>query len=491
MYLSIPIVLSTLLAAAAPTPWPAEQEANKRAHERYLWITEQFKTGQSGDASFILWREWEATTNALTDILDEVERGARIQVISLLIHMRPERAVGPLIKQITFDGSPVALRRGPLGNRPAAVALIHIGQPAVRQILHERLKFEASEEELKLFAAVVHGNYSGDAAVGRFHIEHVLADVRTQLGEGKLKPPLDRMLGTWSENLERVLAHYDAIERGELYPSSPLGNRTKNLKNVLCGTDSRSTKRGFCLAKRPASTARSEFPMNRRDLLAAALAGATCSSIAGSESSDAASEVSRLASADPSVQSAADQALVRQRRATVEQLLALAESPGQSLSEEIGRFHAIRLLGRHRASEAAPFLVDNILYAGPLTARTVGTIDALARFPAAVSLVEVGEPAVEEILYRRMTKHASELEFKLFAYVLWYHYAPHEEHDVGLIRMQRLLDRTRRRREAAGECTGAGESTQVMEQNLGSLIEMYQAVAPYDPHDWPRVGHAQ
>lgn len=234
--------------------------------------------------------------------------------------------------------------------------------------------------------------------------------------------------------------------------------------------------------------------MDRRELLTAALAatlaGATYSSIAGSESFDAAPEVSRLASADPSVQSAADQALMRQRRATVEQLLALAESPGQSLSEEIGRFHAIRLLGRYRASEAAPFLIDNILYAGPLPARTTGTIDALARFPAAVSLVEVGEPAVEEILYRRMTRHASELEFKLFAYVLWHHYAPHEEHDVGLFRMQRLLDRTRTRREATAESNGAGTSTPV-EQNLARLIEMYQAITPYDPRDWPRDGHAQ
>lgn len=218
MTVSAYLLLGAILAASMDGTAAAEDETLKWYTERYQWVKQQFTSGNTTEAEMRLWREWEGTINALTDVLASTERRAKVGVVSLLIHMRPERAVGPLIKQITFDGSPVALRRGPLDNRPAAVALIHIGQPAVRQILHERLKFEAGEEELKLFAAVVHGNYSGDAAVGRFHIEHVLADVRAQLGDGKLEPPLDRMFGTWSENLERVLAHYDAIERGELFP---------------------------------------------------------------------------------------------------------------------------------------------------------------------------------------------------------------------------------------------------------------------------------
>jgi hypothetical protein len=183
--------------------------------ERYEWIMEQYGLADPWPADRRLRAEWEGTVNALTTVASttdsELTRGAAIRFLG---DMRAEAAVRPLIKHITSPMPREWSLQDPLRPYPAAWALAKIGQPAVREILVNRLGLAATDEELRLFAAVVHGHYSFDSAVGRFHVERVLADVQKRIDEKNPRSSPSR-LAMWRQNLTRLLEFYDAIERGE------------------------------------------------------------------------------------------------------------------------------------------------------------------------------------------------------------------------------------------------------------------------------------
>ena len=237
-----PFALTLIACLAAP---PASREERHEWYiERYEWITEQYGSADPWPADRRLRKEWEGTVNALTTVVSTTDSElARECAIERLTDMRAEAAVWTLIQHVTLRGPGVLSLQEPLWRYPAALALVKIGQPAVWQILVNRLRVPASDEELSLFAAVVHGHYSFDSAVGRFHVERVIADVQKQI-DGEKKPQgSPSRPATWRQNLTRLLEFYDALDRGELIPGS-----TERKQRTEAGGPSRPTD------KRPESS---------------------------------------------------------------------------------------------------------------------------------------------------------------------------------------------------------------------------------------------
>lgn len=212
--------LCTLFALTAipclPPPAAGGEDPNGTDLKRYEWILANYAGDELQAAHRRLSKEWEATVNALATVLNKTDsESARYCAIERLMQMRAESAVRSLVKQIQFHYPGAADWRVPLSEYPAVLALVKIGQPAVWQILVNRMRVPATDEELRLFAAVVHGHYSFDSAVGRFHVERVIADVQKQI-DGEKKPQgSPSRLATWRENLTRLLEFYDALDRGE------------------------------------------------------------------------------------------------------------------------------------------------------------------------------------------------------------------------------------------------------------------------------------
>jgi len=215
-----------LLAMPSAETSPGE-EARAWGRERYRWIRETFESTADDSvldrrrASRRISRERGAAEKALVDVLGHTDADdVKSLIIELLAEMRSERAVWPLIREIRLKHPWGPTRwQVPMDECTAARALIAIGQRSVREILENRTRMPATDDELKLFAGVVYGHYLFDSAVGRFHIQRVLDDVSAQArGEGKRKVSPDA-LATRQQNLTRLLEHYEAIDRGELFPA--------------------------------------------------------------------------------------------------------------------------------------------------------------------------------------------------------------------------------------------------------------------------------
>ena len=201
----------------------ADDEASKWGRERWLWIMEEYESGDFGAAEQRLWREWGATDRALLLILSKTDSDhTRRLVVRRLADMRSEQAVLPLVRQITLEGLGIVDLQEPLRRYPAALALAKIGLPAVRMILRDWVRMPRTDEELALVAAVVRRHYIVESAVGRFHIQHLLEEAEKQV-EGEDEPL--RSFVTWRANLTRLLDLYDAIERGERFPGFPRPKR--------------------------------------------------------------------------------------------------------------------------------------------------------------------------------------------------------------------------------------------------------------------------
>ena len=151
-----------------------------------------------------------------------------------------------------------------------------------------------------------------------------------------------------------------------------------------------------------------------------------------------------------------------------------------------GRKHerplAVEILGRCRAAEAAELLVEQIDCPPP----PFGSFpDPFGYYPAAKALLNIGEPGMQAIFTKGLDGPVSDRHLKIFAYVIWYYYRPMEEHELGLYRMQRLLEREKQRTKEDHKRYGEARPSD-REKNLTRLIEVYKNIRPEDPSDEPR-----
>jgi hypothetical protein len=172
-----------------------------------------------------------------------------------------------------------------------------------------------------------------------------------------------------------------------------------------------------------------------------------------------------LTSGDPNAQSNPWLRLATERERVILCLLRLAQTGTRKVK---GR--AIEMLGNYRASEAAPLLVENLetSYGG-----SFGSFpDPLMHSSAAKALLEIGEPGIRELLWGRVCKPMTESELKTAAIVVRLHYARTGEQEVGLFRMQRLLEQERAKAKSDPHAD-ANLSPSTRERNLKRLIEVY------------------
>ena len=223
--LAVVVCLSVAAWAAHETYQPEKRDEQKmrdewekrdeRAQERYDWVMRELRSERAVVMYAELSREHEVTEIALMHLAHQGPAPhTKAIAMRLLREMRSERAISSLIKEIAFT-YPLGSGRHPLAKYPAAYALAQIGEPAVQVILTKRLRRPATEQELKLFAAVVQHHHRLDAEVGRFRIQRALDDAQKQLEGGD--PGLRTLLVTWEQNLKRVSELFDVIDRRELF----------------------------------------------------------------------------------------------------------------------------------------------------------------------------------------------------------------------------------------------------------------------------------
>ena len=189
----------------------------------------------------------------------------------------------------------------------------------------------------------------------------------------------------------------------------------------------------------------------------------------------------QLRSRDAVPREAARQQLIAERSRTIESLLELARSnEDEAYIQRSARQKAFELLGRYRAQEARQFLIDEIEY----TWADVSPDDfnALLYYPAARALVEIGDAAGPELLMVRMGRPVTDRELKIHAYVIRLDCGE----EVGLLRIQRTLEQCGKEREEYAKRRGIEFDVSIREKNLSRLIEIYKAIRPDDPRDWPR-----
>lgn len=172
------------------------------------------------------------------------------------------------------------------------------------------------------------------------------------------------------------------------------------------------------------------------------------------------------------------------RETTIAALLHVARAKEQDLWTKLRRSQAIELLGEYRAVAAVDLLIEEI--EAPPGHGWVDGPEPSRKYPSVHALIKVGEPAITRILAVRTAKPMTERELKLFSYVIWIYYVPLEEQEVGLFRMERLLAIEKDSMKHAAEETGMERPMGVREKNLTQLIEVYKAIGPGGPRDWPK-----
>ena len=153
------------------------------------------------------------------------------------------------------------------------------------------------------------------------------------------------------------------------------------------------------------------------------------------------------------------------------------------------RRSAIEMLAEFRALDASDFLARNL--ALKLPAHYASEPSPFEDYPGAQAILDVGEPAIQTMLFAGLGRSPSDEELKLIAYVLWHYYAPQDEQDVGLFRIERLLEREKAEWEKYAKTRGLELGPSVRQTNLSRLIEMYKTINPNDPKDWPRPARAE
>jgi PBS lyase HEAT-like repeat len=146
------------------------------------------------------------------------------------------------------------------------------------------------------------------------------------------------------------------------------------------------------------------------------------------------------------------------------------------------RTRAMGLLGQYRAVEAVPVLIENLdCPPGMVSGAGYGPFEY---YPAALAILKIGDPAVQEILLHTLAGPVSDRHLKVFAYVIWYHYSPVGEQEVGLFRLRRLLAEEKRKvKESQDRYGGSGPS--VRERNLARLVDLYEQIRPNDRSNYP------
>ena len=200
----------------------------------------------------------------------------------------------------------------------------------------------------------------------------------------------------------------------------------------------------------------------------------------------------QLTSRDVEARAHAWARLKPQRDLTVSVLQRIADPGGRpdlmrDLLPEVAqslRRRAIEALGELRAVEAKDFLVGHMTVTLPPDAAS--EYSPFEDYPAAQAIVRVGEPAIQTMLFAGVGRSHSDEQLKLIAYVLWHYYAPQDEQDVGLFRIERLLEREKAEWEKYAKTRGLELGPSVRQSNLSRLIDMYNTINPHDPKDWPR-----
>lgn len=202
------------------------------------------------------------------------------------------------------------------------------------------------------------------------------------------------------------------------------------------------------------------------------------------ESERRASLLEQLRSADVRAVGAVFSDLAPERGGTIAALLELARDKQPDVLADSRKCRAIELLGQYRARGAVDLLVSQIDYLS--ASPPLRGVRSLGYYAAAGALLEIGEPAMRRILIGRMGTQNTEQQMKICAYVLWCHHRPADEQEVGLFRMQRVLERERAQNKKHRQDLGIEPRPSVREKNLTRLIEIYTAPEMGNIKDWPR-----
>jgi hypothetical protein len=163
--------------------------------------------------------------------------------------------------------------------------------------------------------------------------------------------------------------------------------------------------------------------------------------------------------------------------ALVQLLRAKAEYPRRtSVKRDV-----IRLLGELRAERAVEYLVTNVAFYYP----DVWENYALADYPAAIALTNIGYPSVKGII-NQLIHPTTEEELKLFAWVI-ISIEGAERAAVGLFRLEHELDIQRQDRITKEKQRGIHGTETEQERNLARLINVYKGIDPKNVKDWPRM----
>jgi len=182
----------------------------------------------------------------------------------------------------------------------------------------------------------------------------------------------------------------------------------------------------------------------------------------------------RLTSPNGHERQVAHSSLRAQRRDTIDALLAAARSASADPRLDYAKVEAIETLGRYRASEACGYLVEEIEYHAPVFVLSPHPLNG---YPAAQSLVRIGNPAIEAIL-DRLGKRATDKQLRISAFVI----ELVDGKELGLARLEIALARAEARL-AKGSLSAATER-----ENLTRLVHLFRSIDFRDPKESPSLG---
>jgi hypothetical protein len=264
--------------------------------------------------------------------------------ILLLGDLRAVEAVPLLVENILYRNPRTLYMMGPLnesGMFPGVEALVKIGMPAIDPVV-AKLGPVGEEDQLRRNGCWIVREVLGNR----------LAQARMQIAIEEAKDPTTR------KNLEASLAYLRTLHErlgGDL-PPPPM------------------PRFGAPLAEPPA--------------LSAKPATATVHA-----------EVSALSWPKLELREEAAAAIRNEREQLIRELIAVARQASGPSEWHDGKYLAILLLGDYRATEAAPLLVENILYRNPRSLdEDERTTASGVCYPAADALAKIGMPAIDPVI---------------------------------------------------------------------------------------------
>ena len=159
----------------------------------------------------------------------------------------------------------------------------------------------------------------------------------------------------------------------------------------------------------------------------------------------------------------ASQKLSREREGTHGALVGLLKG---SDPHDVDYRRLIELLKDMRSKDAVLPLVRNVTVSDGV----ISFNDPLWRYPAAGALAEIGQPAVRFILRDRARLPATEHELRIFAAVVYHHYA---DPPLGRCHIELMLKRAQDELDRQGERKKTRSVT--WHENLTQILEFYDA----------------